>query len=424
MDIDKLLKEEWYVQGYNGVPIYFLYSCRSAVSLKQMIGIGYSAIINAVQDNCAKIHYMVKDLKRISDFIVKSLKENPAFLKELRKKYDSEQEYVILFQKKIDDLRLSEISSKELLAFIQEAIDAEHTAIGIGHIIESFSLIMDEKIREQVSGYVKDKKELNRIFNVLMSPVDRFFINYYEESLEKVAKKEKSIEQHIKEFGWVRNSYAGSSKITKKDVMEEVSSLKIRTENFREIREEKEELIKNLALPSDLVMLIRATEFFSLWQDIRKKNALIAIGYLEMLLEELSARTGVDISILRYAKRDEFEDIKDKIPLIKERIKGAIYVSFEEKDEIYTGKDYEKMISILDKKEDEEIKDIRGMAASLGNVIGRVKVCADIKSLDKINEGDILVASMTRPEYVPATRKAAAIITDEGGITCHAAIVA
>ncbi|MEY3197555.1 MAG: hypothetical protein RL023_25 [Candidatus Parcubacteria bacterium] len=39
-------------------------------------------------------------------------------------------------------------------------------------------------------------------------------------------------------------------------------------------------------------------------------------------------------------------------------------------------------------------------------------------------EGDILVSTMTTPDFLPAMKKAAAIITDEGGITCHAAIVA
>ncbi|EKE15490.1 MAG: hypothetical protein ACD_11C00157G0001 [uncultured bacterium] len=51
-------------------------------------------------------------------------------------------------------------------------------------------------------------------------------------------------------------------------------------------------------------------------------------------------------------------------------------------------------------------------------------VCKSVDSIDRVQVGDILVASMTRPEFMPAMKKAAAIITDEGGITCHAAIVA
>jgi pyruvate,water dikinase len=69
------------------------------------------------------------------------------------------------------------------------------------------------------------------------------------------------------------------------------------------------------------------------------------------------------------------------------------------------------------------VKELTGMTASTGTATGKVKVCSTIESLKKVEEGDIIVAPMTRPEYVPAMRKAAAIITDEGGITCHAAIV-
>jgi pyruvate,water dikinase len=62
--------------------------------------------------------------------------------------------------------------------------------------------------------------------------------------------------------------------------------------------------------------------------------------------------------------------------------------------------------------------------ASPGIVKGVVKVCESVSDIDKVQTGEILVASMTRPEYLPAMQKAAAFITDEGGITCHAAIIA
>ena len=64
------------------------------------------------------------------------------------------------------------------------------------------------------------------------------------------------------------------------------------------------------------------------------------------------------------------------------------------------------------------------MSACTGRVRGIVKIITSIKQLVKIKEGDILVASMTRPEHLVGMRKAAAIVTDDGGITCHAAIIA
>ena len=63
------------------------------------------------------------------------------------------------------------------------------------------------------------------------------------------------------------------------------------------------------------------------------------------------------------------------------------------------------------------------VSAGSGKVKGRVKILLSPRNLEKMKKGDILVAPMTSPDYIVAIRKAAAIVTDEGGLTCHAAIV-
>lgn len=66
---------------------------------------------------------------------------------------------------------------------------------------------------------------------------------------------------------------------------------------------------------------------------------------------------------------------------------------------------------------------VTGKVANRGKVTGVVKIILSATELDKIQEGDILVTGMTTPDYVVVMRKAAAVITDEGGMTSHAAIV-
>jgi pyruvate,water dikinase len=66
---------------------------------------------------------------------------------------------------------------------------------------------------------------------------------------------------------------------------------------------------------------------------------------------------------------------------------------------------------------------LEGQGASPGIRSGKVVIIRDIKDAAKVKEGDVLVAKMTNPDMVPAMRRVAAIITDEGGMTCHAAIV-
>ncbi len=64
-----------------------------------------------------------------------------------------------------------------------------------------------------------------------------------------------------------------------------------------------------------------------------------------------------------------------------------------------------------------------GNIANKGRVEGIVKVITSISQLSKVEEGDILISQFTRPEYMHAIKKSSAIVTNDGGITCHAAIV-
>jgi len=67
---------------------------------------------------------------------------------------------------------------------------------------------------------------------------------------------------------------------------------------------------------------------------------------------------------------------------------------------------------------------LKGLGASPGVAGGPVRIVSDEMNLEVVKKGDVLVTAMTSPDMVPAMTRAAAIVTDEGGMTCHAAIVA
>jgi pyruvate,water dikinase len=66
---------------------------------------------------------------------------------------------------------------------------------------------------------------------------------------------------------------------------------------------------------------------------------------------------------------------------------------------------------------------LSGLAASAGRASGRVRILTSPNQQAEFRDGEVLVAEMTSPDWVPAMRRAAALITDGGGVTCHAAIV-
>lgn len=84
----------------------------------------------------------------------------------------------------------------------------------------------------------------------------------------------------------------------------------------------------------------------------------------------------------------------------------------------------DKEISSGYKKYLDNLREIRGLAASPGIVRGKVKLVKDLSKLKEVGRGDILVVTQTRPQYNMLIKKVAAIVTDEGGLLSHASMLA
>ena len=86
-------------------------------------------------------------------------------------------------------------------------------------------------------------------------------------------------------------------------------------------------------------------------------------------------------------------------------------------------------ITTLEKKSDGSTRELKGeiilngLAASPGIGVGKVRIVGDLKDLDSVQKGDVLVTIMTNPDMVVVMQRSAAIVTDEGGLTAHASIV-
>jgi len=89
-------------------------------------------------------------------------------------------------------------------------------------------------------------------------------------------------------------------------------------------------------------------------------------------------------------------------------------------------KDYAKINKLILKEDKAQLirSGIRGLTANKGRVTGQAKIIFLTGDLDKVKKGDIIVSPMTTVDMILAIKRAAAVITDEGGIICHAAIVA
>ena len=186
-------------------------------------------------------------------------------------------------------------------------------------------------------------------------------------------------------------------------------------------------LMDDIYLPADVRVLLKITDDFNAWQDERKRGTFWATHYFSVLLEEFARRTDYTIDELKYAFPPEMGEV-----LLKKLSRAELQQRFEYCVILWGLDTYDvttdvKLIDELDRIGTGTVDaaaELKGFAAQLGKVRGPVKILLSAEESYKIVEGDILVAVMTRPDYLAAMKKAAAFVTDEGGITCHAAIVA
>lgn len=152
------------------------------------------------------------------------------------------------------------------------------------------------------------------------------------------------------------------------------------------------------------------------------------------LFSEVSRRTGIGLDDLTALSPHEIKAlILGKLPnlrdLISERRKGFAIVWLDGKISTFFGKEATGLQTEIGRtfmrhEAHRGNRVIHGIAANPGKAVGIVRVLRVYGDIGNVKEGDIIVASMTTPDCISAMEKAAAFVTDEGGMTCHAAIVA
>jgi phosphoenolpyruvate synthase/pyruvate phosphate dikinase len=158
-------------------------------------------------------------------------------------------------------------------------------------------------------------------------------------------------------------------------------------------------------------------------------------SYLIKVLSIISKQFNISINNLLWMSKNEILDLYDenKINISKIKQRKNAYVFFIQNKTLlnFEGKKAKNFISSFVVKDLKNINIIKGTTANSGRVIGKAKVLfygADnfdkvSKLIKKMKNRDILVTETTSPEIMPACKKAAAILTNQGGLLSHAAIV-
>jgi phosphohistidine swiveling domain-containing protein len=204
-------------------------------------------------------------------------------------------------------------------------------------------------------------------------------------------------------------------------------SLKEKIRERKQILEKRQSLIKKLKIKGKWLILFDNWGDFMLTKIYRRYAQIYVIYRMQIILDEITKRLKITKKQIRFMIKNEVYQalIKNKIDRknLKERTKFCVYHVEKSFEKVYVGKKAKKIVSQIKSKKKIEQSEIKGQTGCIGKAQGIVRIILRPKDMVKMKKGDILVSIATDPDIVLAMKKAAAIVTEQGGITSHAAIV-
>ncbi len=346
------------------------------------------AVAEKIKANTGDVEKMMQNLHRNGEAFVRFTKELPSLTEK------SNQELIELFYKFYD-------------AYMVYCLD-----LWISYdYVEAASQLFEELAKEL------DPEDPTRVLTVFSEPTEKAAVLTIADYFKKHQDREKRIQFINEQYPWLGSIDPFAPPITQQQVEEYVDSFTLPPVH------EKNNSYNLTGLQKLIVKRYQQMLFV---KDKRDECRRMAFYYVKPLVDEIASRLKISIEELGYFLPQDlekaFEDSTWLASELAERKKGVFISYIDNTETMLVGDNAVAQFSINDSMTKKS--EVTGKKCSSGIVHGHVQVIKKIADLEQFENGKVLVAVTTAADYVPAMQKACAFVTDEGGIACHAAIVA
>lgn len=368
----------------------------------------------------------------------------------------------------IDGTKLSILSDKDFYTLFGRFYVGYLLAGSVAYMADTFMSTgetdwLEEKISGEVSRAGVDEGELRENVRLLTNPLVQSYTIEAEWKLaaiggeieklypktfptfavlrEKHSEVAGLLDYHARNFFWIRNNYFNVETLDAEHFYRELEkkvaglrsvgstfrvTLERRDKEQKEIGDKRDALLRTLRLSENARELLRVAWLFAEWKDVRKKGSYIGMHYFDLFLTDLARRasyTKEDLTFLVFGEvawllfeKHDFSSV------ISKRRKQAFFAVTPEGYYVVGGREADKYFN-LEARDDRLVSELKGVPACRGVARGKVRIIRKTEEMKLFERGEILVTNQTTPEFVPIMRKAAAIVTEQGGITSHAAVI-
>ena len=451
--------------------------------IEKIIGDKVSKCFYTFKNDFMTGYLEISSFKRVGLGVLKKIAKDKLFFKKIIQKIYEKGDELMIFCDKVNKTNVSKLTDKQILKLYEEYMWKLRTLRAWGWI----PVLLDGTEEVSLSKYIMDEfsqflngkpqeKEMSRLYSTLSSSEKKSEVQTEELARLNLLLKIKSspdgeiilglikkgeiqeierkyllvfrlLKNHTRKFAWLPYQYEGPImniddlvKLLKGnlDQTENIERQKKNLlEHYKEVKIQKNKIIKELGLSSQLIHLFEVSAELMFIKDYRKYFYQSSYVAMDKVIVEIAKRLQMDFKEVKYLVLEEIADalLKNKADYYRSkaklRLNECCYLATNGTIKVYEGQAMNKILSsqLKDVKKVSEIvsekQDIlKGMVAYSGLVRGTVKIVLTKEDIDKVIEGDILVSSATNPDLITAMKKAAAFVTDTGGIISHAAIVA
>jgi phosphohistidine swiveling domain-containing protein len=426
-----------------------------------------SIIIFMDNHKTAKICCHKDEIEKISVKILDKIITYPEWGLQIVNEIISDSDKIIhSMEKRIKNIELQNLSNKELWDTLEDfnTLSIKQFISGsIPMLVDIYEPLLTNNLMDYLRNKTTCLTELNNAFSILTTPTKRTTlgeeeINFIklaneilsstvreslrrkvsvEEFKEQFPQEHSKLKNHHDKYFWLPHDFLGelwdleyfytklsdlsNNKIEIKEILKEVVEKPVKINCLQK------EFISKYQIDELHQKLFAIARGFMYTKSYRKERFTHSFYYLYKLYHEIARRYGYSLNQVRWMLHEERKNIllnniiieKD---ILDQRENGCVLLCKGGKTSINFDLEYFNR-KICSSKINKEASKINGNCASRGIARGTVKKIFTTQDMTKMKQGDILIAPNTNPDIVMAMKIAGAIVTNQGGITCHAAIV-
>lgn len=356
---------------------------------------------------------------------------------------------LVSFAETLAQKDFSKATNKQLNHWYQQLCQGllKKWSVGVTHVMFDFDYT---HVTDRLVAILEKKTDnVQEVLSVFVTPMEESALKKEEIAFLKIVALAQKLgvhhprvklllNKHWKSYLWIQHSWEGTAlpleffeqrlqqmireKVHAED---ELKTITMKRKNILKKQKTIEEKLRLTAEEKRLFAMGRGIVFLKAY---RKELLFKVLCLVDPFLEEIAKRCKLTVAEFRFLLYDEVEKAllkgKDYQSIAQERMKHCVFVIEDGTQRMLIGTEAKTFSSnVHHETADPHQKVLKGMCAQPGSAEGIVKHISTPEDMKKFNAGDILVSAATNPMIVPAMERAGAIVTDEGGLTCHASIV-